>query len=164
MSVEEMLGVMRSRSGPLDVKSKKYEYSKSESISKRENQLKKTIITAPNSPEKYYKEMIEYLKPTTKSSDERHIMPHRQSCSPNFMNKTESSKAKTRCRSEPKQRPPKGVEGTTKQKSKVIECRLMKQNMLSNSARYEHWIVNSMKQSSKRDSFGSYTDDDSYYS
>ncbi|CAI8619048.1 unnamed protein product [Vicia faba] len=109
MSVEEMLGVMRSRSGPLDVKSRKQSWS-----------------------------------------------------SPNYMNKTESSKAKTRSSSEPRQRPKLG---TKQNSSKSVEGGLLKQNMLSHSARYDHWVVNSMKES-KRDSFDSCrvtTSDDSYY-
>ncbi|CAI8600574.1 unnamed protein product [Vicia faba] len=163
MSVEEMLGVMRSRSGPLDVKSRKYD-----SMAYYSNHLKKEnnhnnttkIITEPSSPEKYFKEMIDYLKPTTSQRD---MVPPRQSwSSPNYMNKTESSKAKTRSSSEPRQRPKLG----TKQKSsKSVEGGLLKQNMLSHSARYDHWVVNSMKES-KRDSFDSCrvtTSDDSYY-
>ncbi|CAL5194645.1 unnamed protein product [Lathyrus oleraceus] len=165
MSVEEMLGVMRSRSGPLDVKSRKYD-----SMAYYSNQLKKEnndnnnstkTITEPNSPEKYFKEMIDYLKPT--ASSQRDILPPRQSwSSPNYMNKTESSKAKTRSSSEPRQRP---KQGTKQKSSKSVEGGLLKQNMLSRSARYDHWVVNSMKES-KRDSFGSCTvttSDDSYY-
>lgn len=178
MSMEEMLEVM-SRSGPLDVKSRKYDsmayYSRSRSISKRENQLKKenrnniinprTILTAPNSPEKYYSDMIEYMDPTTLlSTSQRHIVPPRKSwSSPSYMNKTESSRAKTRSISEPRQRPKQGTE----QRNKSIEFASLKQNMLSNSARYDHWVVNSMKESKHHDSFGSYAvtaSDDSYYS
>ncbi|WJX80233.1 hypothetical protein P8452_63258 [Trifolium repens] len=188
MNVEEMLEALRSRSGPLDVKSRKYDsmayYSKSESISKRENQLKKenhnnnnnntttTIITAPNSPEKYYRDMIDfdYLNPRSSialSTSQRHMAPPRQSWSSpkNYMNKTESSKAKTRSSSEPRQRPTK--QGTKQKNSNSIESSTsLKKNMLSNSARYDHWVVNSMKDSN-RNSFGSYTvttSDDSYYS
>ncbi|MCH83987.1 IQ-domain-containing protein [Trifolium medium] len=96
------------------------------------------------------------------------MAPPRQSWSSpkNYMNKTESSKAKTRSSSEPRQRPTK--QGTKQKSSNSIESSStsLKKNMLSNSARYDHWVVNSMKES-KRDSFGSYavtTGDDSYYS
>ncbi|XP_045796485.1 protein IQ-DOMAIN 19-like [Trifolium pratense] len=176
MNVEEMLEALRSRSGPIDVKSRKYDsmayYSKSQSISKRENQLKNenhnnnnnnttTIITAPNSPEKYYRDMIDYLNPRSSSislsTSQRHMVPPRQSWSSpkNYMSKTESSKAKTRSSSEPRQRPTK--QGTKQKSNNSIECSTtssssLKKNMLSNSARYDHWVVNSMKES-KRDSF-----------
>jgi hypothetical protein len=185
MNVEEMLEALRSRSGPLDVKSRKYDsmayYSKSQSLSKRDNELKKenhnnnntTIITAPNSPEKYYRDMIDYLNPRSSialSASQRHMAPPRQSWSSpkNYMNKTESSKAKTRSSSEPRQRPTK--QGTKQKNSNSIESSTsstsLKKNMLSNSARYDHWVVNSMKDSN-RNSFGSYTvttSDYSYYS
>jgi hypothetical protein len=62
------------------------------------------------------------------------------------MNKTESSKAKTRSSSEPRQRPTK--QGTKQKNSNSIESSSsLKKNMLSNSARYDHWVVNSMKDS-----------------
>lgn len=182
MGVEEMLGVRKSRSGPLEygshVKSRKYDsmgfYSKQLSLSKREHQFEEnTITTEPNSPANY-RDMLE-INPTTMalSTSQRHLaVPHRQSWSANYMNKTESSRAKSRSRSEPRQRPKQGM----KHKNKCVESPLSgpRQNLFSNSSRFDqgigsldHWVINlrgSVKDNSKRDSFGSSTvTSDSYY-
>ncbi|XP_020210907.1 protein IQ-DOMAIN 14 [Cajanus cajan] len=166
MSVEEMLEVLKSRSGPLDgshVKSRERDsmtfYSKHlPVVSKRQNQYKNTLIMSE-------------INPTTMalSTSQRHSVTHRQSLSPNYMNKTESSRAKARSQSEPKQRPKQG----TRHKGKSVEYPLNgpRQNLFSNSLRYDHgsldhWVINlhgSMKDS-RRDSFGSSSvTTDSYY-
>lgn len=171
MHLREMLGALKSKSGPLDdiyVKSRKSDsmefYSKRLSVSKRENRVKEntTTTTAPNSPANY-RDMFE-SNPTTValSASQRHVVPHRQSWSPNYMNKTRSSRAKSRCRSEPKQRPIQGM----KHKSNSAEFSLNgpRKNLVSNSLRFDHgsldhWASNllgSMKYS-KRDSLGSST-------
>lgn len=183
MHLKEMLGALKTKSGPLDwayVKSRKSDsmafYSKRLSVSKRENRVKEnnttttTTTTAPNSPANY-RDMFE-SNPTTValSTSQRDLVPHRQSWSPNYMNKTRSSRAKSRSRSEPKQRPIQGM----KHKSNSAESSLNgpRKNMVSNSLRFEHgsldhWATNllgSMKDS-KRDSIGgsSTVTSDSYY-
>ncbi|KAL2345780.1 hypothetical protein Fmac_007065 [Flemingia macrophylla] len=166
MSVEEMLEALKSRSGPLDgshVKSRERDsitfYSKHlPVVSKRENQYQNTRI-------------VSEINPTTiaLSTSQRHSVPHRQSLSPNYMNKTESSRAKARSQSEPKQRTKQGM----RYKGKSVEYPLNgpRQNLFSNSLRFDHgsldhWVINlhgSIKDS-RRDSFGSSSvTTDSYY-
>ncbi|KAK7284263.1 hypothetical protein RJT34_19007 [Clitoria ternatea] len=166
LSLEEMLEALKSKSGPVDgsrVKSREHDsmtfYSKHQPVLKRENQYKNTRILESSSPGKY-RPMTEF-NPTAMafSTSQPHSVPHRQSWSPNYMNKTESSRAKARSQSEPKQRPKQGL----RQKSKSVESPLNgpRQNLFSNSLRFDHgnldhWVINlhgSMKEN-KRDSFG----------
>ncbi|XP_059436056.1 protein IQ-DOMAIN 19-like [Corylus avellana] len=88
-------------------------YSGNLSISRREHQYKKYSFTAHNSPQHYLP--TSQLNPTTASS----LAFEQPDCLdlPNYMAKTESSRAKVRSQSEPKQRPNCGM----RQKSKRME-------------------------------------------
>lgn len=130
MSLREMLQVLRSRSGPLDPPPcKSMEHP---SVSKRHHRY-----TVPNSPEDYM--AVSGLNPAKSLSTS---LRHNQSWEPNYMTKTESSRAKARSESEPKQRPRRSVRHSNKptesMKDFISPLDGGRQYTSSNSTRFNH--------------------------
>ncbi|KAI9076554.1 hypothetical protein K1719_041540 [Acacia pycnantha] len=163
MYLEDMLEIMESRSGPLD--STYTEHVAMSFYSKQKYQNKDNVFTAEQSS-----------SGNNLSCSRRHSM----SCAPNDLTRAESSRAKARSCSEPKQRPAQG----TRCKSKSIESTKdlilsldlngRRQSMSSNSSRsiypgnLDHWVMNHYESStdSKNESFSTslgMASNDSYY-
>ncbi|XP_028790279.1 uncharacterized protein LOC114746223 [Neltuma alba] len=108
MNLRESLGVLRSRSARLDGPPRKSTEHDARTLSSKHLSLSKRHrqCSAPNSPADY--SAMSGLNPTESSSTS---LRHQQSYSrePNYMTRTESSRAKARSESEPKQRPKRGI-------------------------------------------------------
>ncbi|XP_054801168.1 protein IQ-DOMAIN 19-like [Prosopis cineraria] len=148
MDLKEMLEIMGSRSGPLDPSDT--EHAVMSFYPKEKYQYQDHALNAEPSSSR-----------NSLSSNQRHSM----SRAPNGLTRTESSRAKARSCSEPKQRPVQG----TRRKNKPVESTKdlnfsldgRRQSMSSNSLRFiyhgneDHWVMNHYESStdSKSGSF-----------
>jgi len=177
-NLDENQGSLKSKSGYLNHSQKERiehglatYYSGNLSISRREHEYKEYSFTAHNSPQ-------HYLPTSELNSTAASLAFHQPDCIdvPNYMAKTESSRAKVRSQSEPKQRPNCGM----KQKSKRMDStdgrsvpldnqmqRLSSHSKRFSQENYDPWFAkfypSARTSNSRSDAFNTASTDSNYY-